>query len=61
MSGYLSGWPEATTSELDRYYHHHFGGSPTPNPPHSFCAEGQCPYPRLPEPEPEAQPEPEAA
>jgi hypothetical protein len=44
-NGYLSGWPEATTPELDRYYHHHHGGSPSARPPHADCKPGGCPFP----------------
>jgi hypothetical protein len=54
MSGYLSGFPEATTPELDAYYYHHFGGSPSATPPRFACGENDCPYPTLPEPDLEA-------
>jgi len=53
VSGYLSGFPEATTPELDAHYYHHFGGSPSSTPPHHSCPEGQCPHPELPSPAPE--------
>jgi hypothetical protein len=44
--GYLSGFPEATTPELDRYFHHLHGGSPGATPPHwRDCPEGeQCEF-----------------
>jgi len=47
MSGYLSGLPEATTPELDAYYYHHQGGSPSQVPPHYACLDNgtDCPFP----------------
>lgn len=49
MSGYLSGWPEATTPELDAYYHHYHGGSSSARPPHAECG-GACPFPAYADP-----------
>ena len=62
MSGYRSGWPEATTPELDDYYHHYQGGSPSATPPHAACEPGGCTYPPYADPphDPYAQAEPEA-
>jgi hypothetical protein len=44
--GYKSGFPEATTPELDEYFCHFHGGSPSPVPPHFLnCPEtGTCEF-----------------
>ena len=67
MSGYLSGWPEATTPELDEFYHHYHGGSPSARPPHADCEADACPFPPYADPpgppslRPQPEPEPEAS
>jgi hypothetical protein len=62
VSGYKSGFPEAVTPELDEFYFHFYGGSPSATAPHAACQAGTCPYPLGPRIKPgEPEPEPEAS